>query len=286
VPSLKTASAALGLFFGAMLVGCGGDPLADPQTGALVEPLETVTWTSVGLGVNYRNTGAGSNVFIAYAGYSGTDAEAESWISALYTAQLSKLKVGHLYAVRGPNDPGYAHREIGNTKLIRHMLGVTDSTTKLVAIAAHSSGAYVANEMFGFLFDSHFDTVGRTSDRTVYYNLDGGSGLTDYTLTQLANAYFVHAYDPSISTASENASVMTALATRSPPKTAGITVTDGSSGCSAGAGWCMHDVVITTRPHNPNTYDLLHDYMDFTGRAVQDSYLVQSWSTLTGLLSR
>ena len=105
-------------------------------------------------------------------------------------------------------------------------------------------------------------------------------------MTQLAKAYFVHAYDNNIRTASQNASVMTALATRSPPKTAAIKVTQDGSGCNAGKGWCMHDVVITTRPHNPNTYDLAQDYTDFAGRAVQDAYLVQSWSTLTGLLSR
>jgi hypothetical protein len=238
----------------------------------------------VGTGVNYRNTGGGDNVFIGYAGYQVTDAEAESWTNALYTAQLAKLKVGHLYAVRGPDEVTYTHREIGNTKLIRHMLAATSSRTKLVVVASHSSGSYVANEMFGFLFDAHWDTVGRTPGRTVYYNLDGGDGLSAYTLTQLAKAYFVHAHDGHTNTSSANASGMTALAMRSPPKTAGLTIAADSAGCAAGAVWCLHDVMITQRPHNSSTYDL-RDYSDFAGRPVQDSELVQSFSTLTNLLS-
>jgi hypothetical protein len=258
-----------------------GEALAGQQGQVLSE---TATWTVLGTGVNYRNTGAGDNVFIGYAGYQVTDAEAESWTNALSAAQLGRLGVGHLYAVRGPDEVTYVHREIGNTKLIHHLLGVTSSKTKLVVVASHSSGSYVANELFGFLFDGHMDTVGRTPGRTVYYNLDGGDGLTAYTLTQLADAYFVHAYDNRTGTSSPNASGMIALGHRSPPKTAGLTITADAAGCASGAVWCVHMVMITQHPHSSTSADLL-DYSDFSGRPVQDSYLLQTWSTLTGLLS-
>ena len=43
------------------------------------------------------------------------------------------------------------------------------------------------------------------------------------------------------------------------------------SGCAPGARWCMHDAVVNTRPYNPSTYDLEHDYQVFgpAPRAVQ-----------------
>ena len=282
----KTVTALLGgLGLVAVLSGCGGEPLgdaeADDTTAESVRPA-TATWSTVGTGVNNRNTGGGPNVFIGYAGYQRSDAETASWTNALYAAQLSKLGVGHLYAVRGPKDVTYTSREIGNTKLITHLLSVTTATTRLVVVASHSSGSYVANELFGFLFDGHWDKVARTTGRTVYYNLDGGDGLTDYTLGQLAKGYFVHAYDSHSGTSSANAAGMTVLGNRAPPKTAGLTIAATAAGCNSGAVWCLHDVMITQRPHLATTYDV-RDYSDFAGRPVQDAYLLQSWSTLTAL---
>ena len=45
------------------------------------------------------------------------------------------------------------------------------------------------------------------------------------------------------------------------------------SGCHSGAKWCLHDLLITTRPHNPDTFDLVKDYTDFAGHPVQDGYI-------------
>lgn len=45
------------------------------------------------------------------------------------------------------------------------------------------------------------------------------------------------------------------------------------TGCRSGAGWCLHDVVITHRPHNPLSYDLARDYTDFVDRPVTTEYL-------------
>lgn len=49
---------------------------------------------------------------------------------------------------------------------------------------------------------------------------------------------------------------------------------DGTgSGCHSGAKWCLHDLVITTRPHNPATFDLRRDYTDFAGHPVQTAWI-------------
>ena len=41
-----------------------------------------------------------------------------------------------------------------------------------------------------------------------------------------------------------------------------------STGCHNGAGWCLHDVLITHRPHDPSTFDLARDYTDFASRPI------------------
>ena len=46
-----------------------------------------------------------------------------------------------------------------------------------------------------------------------------------------------------------------------------------STGCHDGAGWCLHDVVITHRPHDHETFDLADDYTDFANRPVTTEYL-------------
>jgi hypothetical protein len=35
-----------------------------------------------------------------------------------------------------------------------------------------------------------------------------------------------------------------------------FTVNANGSGCNSGAAGCLHDTLITTRPHNPNMFDL------------------------------
>ena len=46
-----------------------------------------------------------------------------------------------------------------------------------------------------------------------------------------------------------------------------------ATGCVNGAGWCLHDVVITHWPHNHQTFDLARDYTDFVNRTPTTEYL-------------
>lgn len=281
--------------------GCGSDasasgdePMADmgtsptdlaapsPDLADMMAPPATA-WSAVGFGVNYRMTGiTGNNVFIGYAGYNESDAQSEAWVDALDPARLRALGIGHIYAVRGPADVSYSRREIGNTKLIAHMLGYIDDDTGLILVAAHSSGAYVANELFGFLYAGKYDKDGKTQGRTVYYNLDGGGGLTGDDVANLYRTYFVYAQDSRTGSQSPNASTMMSQARTLGARTELMVVPADRAGCDAGADWCLHLTLITTKPHNPANSDPL-DYSDFVGRPVQTSYLDQSWSQLTAL---
>ena len=49
-------------------------------------------------------------------------------------------------------------------------------------------------------------------------------------------------------------------------------VTVPSTGCVNGAGWCLHDVLVTHRPHDHNTFDLARDYTDFVDRPPTIEY--------------
>jgi hypothetical protein len=279
----------------ALLSGCGGDiaaiPSADPSVdGTLDDSLGerdsalTAAWQNIGVGVNYRAPGSGSNVFIGYAGYNVSDDQAKAWVDALYAARLGRVNVGALYAVRGPADVTYTRREIGNTKLIAHLLPRIATSTKLVVVASHSSGSYVANEFFGFVYDGALDPSGKLLDKSVYYNLDGGGGLTRTDVNKLFRTFFVHVAD-SRGGKSPNASTMINLAYSFVPRAGSVAVPADGTGCNAGASWCLHMVLINGRPHNPAGSDL-RDYADYAGRPVQTSYLDQTWPLLTGLAGR
>jgi hypothetical protein len=49
----------------------------------------------------------------------------------------------------------------------------------------------------------------------------------------------------------------------------------GGSGCNAGATWCVHATLITTRPHAPSNASTHADYSDFAGRPVCRAYIEQ-----------
>ena len=85
---------------------------------------------------------------------------------------------GHPVRLRGARaraEVDYAGREIGNAALANHLL---TRQRGLVIVAAHSSGSFVAHELFAEL--AAMEASGPTLlGRTVYYDLDGGeSGLT------------------------------------------------------------------------------------------------------------
>jgi hypothetical protein len=267
-----------------------GSALSDPGShpgndagGALVDAADAArspigtdaatlpgTWSPVSFGVTTMDTGGGDNIVIAYGGYTATDADSQAWVTQLTTVRLAQLGVGHLYAVRGPEDPDYAAREIGNSELAT-ALATQASSASYVIIMAHSSGGFVADELFTFADASVLAKI-------AYFNLDGGSwALTNALVGSMRGVYFCNAHD-SVAGNSENTSSDESLHAEFAASHA-FTVDADGSGCDVGAGWCLHDTLITNRPHDPTTYDLALDYTDFTGgRQVVRSYIDQAVS--------
>ncbi|HUS31275.1 MAG TPA: hypothetical protein VMZ53_22345 [Kofleriaceae bacterium] len=224
------------------------------------------SWQLVGTGVAYQQVNTGHGVLIAYGGYTAKLSDSAAWASELVDAKLGAADVGHIFAVRGPADPAYAAREIANTKL-RAKLATFDDGTAPIYVVAHSSGSFVAHELLAQVNNASPPLLARTA----YANLDGGgSGLTSTIANALAGLEFVYARDPGAG-ASHNAGPMMSLAAAYGAPAFEVRVP--GTGCSAGASWCLHDVVITHRPHNPSTFDLARDYTDFVNRTVTTEYL-------------
>jgi len=260
-----------------MLAACSSSPAGpdeldenDEFGGKADGPLGTgTTWANVGLGVAYQQVNTGHAVLIAYGGYSAQLAYSAAWATELVDARLGAAEVGHVYAVKGPMDPGYDAREIANSKLRAHLATIDDGTSPIYIIA-HSSGSYVAHELLGQL-DGNTAVLGRIG----YANLDGGgTGLTTALIDSLRKITFVYAHDPTLASGySENNATERALGDDYAPHATSYEVVAPMTGCNSGAGWCLHDVLITHRPHNHDTYDLADDYTDFVGRAPTIEYL-------------
>jgi hypothetical protein len=246
------------------------------STGALAQAWTDIGNPSANGAIGYRDSGSGANAAIFYGGYTARAEHTRGWLSALYPAALQKLGVRHLYAVPGPVDAGYTRREVANSALVAHLVSRSPAP-RLVVVAAHSSGSFVAHELFAQMLRR----APQLLRRVVYYNLDGGSALlTTPAVRGLARAYFVYARDGQL--LSRNGGFARQMGRWWPPKSQALEVNAAGSGCAT--PWCLHDAVITTRPHNPRMYDIARDYTVFGGerRAVVE-YLTRSWDVIDRL---
>lgn len=253
-----------------------------PDAGAI--PWQT--GAQIGYGVAFKDTRnpTGDNVYIGYAGYQATLGSAEAWDDALYGASLAARGVRYLWAVQGPNDHLYANREIGNSKIVATMLPLVGAAqTSFILVAGHSSGSFVAHELLGQLAGG-LDPKGVTAGRIVYFDLDGGgSGLTTQSVGRLRKAYFVGSRDGETNTDSPRLGTMESLGATY-TSAGGYWQNDASgSGCDAGAQWCVHATLITTKPHDPTAASPQLDYSDFAGRPVCHAW-IDAKATEAGLV--
>lgn len=235
-------------------------------------------WTGVGAGVAYKRMGTSANVVIIYGGYTAQLEWVERWCNELYRVKGAALHLGHLYAVKGPNQSGYQGHEIENSRLASHLgANAIAANASSILVIAHSSGTYVADEFFRYLKQNAGGVPATTPAKISYFDLDGGGPADSAFVRRLRHAYFIWAYDRVARLESHNASGMKSLGASYAALGGGYEVMADRSGCDrhvSGGLWCMHDALINTRPHDPRMYDLKNDYTNFTnGRALVTSYL-------------
>lgn len=226
-------------------------------------------WATFAAGISARETGlvvAGPpKVAIVYGGFGASASNTQTWTDALFTAALASSSIGWLVAVKGPDDARYLTRtDIANSKLAAELTGRgSGKTYGPIMVIAHSSGAYVAEELFSQLST----TAGRLGN-VRYYDLDGDARDLASVSAKLELLRFVYAKDGAL--LSRNASSMQSAAAAF-----GVTpfVVDATgSGCTVAN--CLHDAVIISRPYDPTTFDVPRDYTLFTPtRTVVSRYL-------------
>ncbi|XP_046560380.1 uncharacterized protein LOC124269419 [Haliotis rubra] len=241
---------------------------------AIVSTAAVYGWTPLGIGVAYEDYGFGKNVLLCYGGYGVTDTVARDWADRLVThSDLKGLAVGKVYAVKGPQDSLYNAKEISNSKLVQHLL--THQRPGFVAVVAHSSGAFVANEFFSQLAAND---INRQFDQKIfYYNLDGAGGPYGNALSMLRKEYFVYARMGSVFS-------MNANSMKSHGRGDQLIELDGSeSHCQNSR--CLHDVMIIHHPWSPTYFDVGRDYSLFAlgDREVQSAYLSHTVSLLSAM---
>jgi hypothetical protein len=254
-----------------------------PDGGADFDSIPWQTGASIGYGVATKDTGnpLGENVFIGYAGYGVTLPAAEAWVRELYRVSLRDRGVRRLYAVRGPEDPGYDAQEIGNSKIAAALASQVGPDTHFILVVAHSSGGFVASELLGQLAGGA-DPTGVLGASLVYVDLDGGQKyVSSAGIERLRRAYYVGARDAQTGTLSPNHDAVESLGATFSDK-GGFFEYDGATGCDAGGKWCVHDSLINTRPHDPDHLDVIPDYSDFVDRPVNHSW-IDSIATAAGL---
>src|SRR5436189_37495 len=63
-------------------------------------------------------------------------------------ATLRQRGVLTIWAVQGPADASYSQKEIGNSKIAAAMIPKIDGSRRFILAARHSSGSFVAHELF------------------------------------------------------------------------------------------------------------------------------------------
>ncbi len=234
------------------------DAAGDAAGDAAAPDAARAPWLPFANGLTRRAAGPGSSTLVVYGGWRAEERSVQAWADALHSGAFAARGVGVLYAARGPVDTLYrSPREIENSALSRALPSLAGRLT----LIAHSSGAYVAEELLGQLGPGNAVLA-----RTDYFVLDGAARDLAPLASSLSRLRFVHAFDPGMpqnNGLSRNAAAMTSAA--SSLTTQGATsfrVVATGSGCRSAD--CLHDAVIIRRPYDPLTFDLARDYALFT----------------------
>jgi hypothetical protein len=243
-----------------------------------------INWFKIGSGLNYGITKnlSGNDIAIFFGGWQAKQEWVNRWSNEVYEAKLNKLGVQHLLTVKGPDELCYNKKEIELKSLADFVKNIIYATYFIdnVIIIAHSSGSFVANEFLNIMYGN--DGIARDSfyvDKVHYFILDGGIGsnncgtkIDTSAIRHIKKVYAVAAFDSTTDKYSANYQSMKILSEMFNEKSELILIDASDSGCID--KWCLHNFLITRRPHNPYNYDLEKDYQYFDSkRLVQTDYL-------------
>lgn len=215
------------------------------------------------IGLQGSKPGSGQkDLLVLFPGYSVVLPWAQAWADALVAQVPVVNQVGEVWVFAGPDKVFYENREL---PLMQSLAAIPQGYRRVVVVA-HSSGAFPAH-MWLHLLQSSAELSQAYRGRVTYVNLDGDIGegeqaFTDSLAGLLSAAYGISVFDPQTGSYSANHGAMQGFAAGFPGLVS-HRVLEIRSGCAKGASWCLHDVLINRRPHNPSHFDLRQDYSQF-----------------------
>ena len=231
-----------------VLAGCSSAAPATSSCSSAALSSAAPTWTTVGFGVGGTSVGPGKNVLVVYGGYTASDADSRALALALNgSTSFRGLGIGSIYAARGPDTAGYTNRGIGNSEVVaagsnRRRPRPTPSSSSRIRAARSSptscSPRRPTTSWRNRLLRARRRHVG--AQRRAHRQDEGG-------LVRLREGLGGRRVGQRLVDDRANASAFWASHL--------FKVNADRSGCNVGAVWCLHDTLITTRPHNPSAYD-------------------------------
>jgi hypothetical protein len=218
----------------------------------------------------------GPNVAVFFGGWTAHDTYVRAWLDGLAAAGVfEEHQIGRLYAVPGPEDSTWSKKREIPWQVVAKEVGARPGL-KLLLVAAHSSGAFVADTFLGGLLKQSPALLGRTA----LFKLDGGwtADLPKAQTAKLGAIACVTAQKTNSKTyerlvARNYCAMQTAAGvagcppggancgTWYGPKATLIVLDASHTACTAAN--CLHDAVVTTTPHDPANFDLADDYAKF-----------------------
>jgi hypothetical protein len=246
--------------------------------------LSQIYWVKLGKGINYgvTNNQSGNDIAIIIGGWQAKQEWVNKWSEELFKAKLKDLGVQHLISVKGPDEVCFKSKDIDIKTLAEFVKNIIYATYFIdkVIIIAHSSGSFVAHDLLNMMYGTN--GIAKDSfyvNKTYYFNLDGGIGGSDCgiaidtsVINHINKVYAVAVYDSASNLYSANYETMKKLGELYVSKSELILIESKGSDCKS--KWCLHDVLIINKPHNPEKYDLEKDYQMFEDkRNVVTKYL-------------
>ncbi len=226
-----------------------------------------------GASLRTLDAGSGDDVLVVYGGCGATQIATQSFAEALSESGGFRRAPRHLVAIRWTSTGCGYDGLFKNGALGLAILQEAGASGRVVVVA-HSSGAYLAQELLAQslgLANPGWDPTHALRGRVTYFSLDGGGDANLTRIEQSGEAlphFFVGARDRTAGLTSRNYGTMQALggAARF------FEVDANGSGCLAAN--CMHDAVITTVPHDRRGFldaqgtsrPLVCDYGHFANR--------------------
>lgn len=209
-----------------------------------------------------------SQIVVTLSGMSVTQKNADTWGSAILNSASKILNPSLHYSFAGPNHEYFYNYEIDVNKFIDDLLNEVSKNKNIsdIIFIAHSSGVFIAHEIFRRMYDLKRDSLKITTGKIQFFSMDGAIGknqgitLTQSSVKNLKKIYCVYAKNKISGDLSARAGDVIDLFNEFKEKTVLVELDASRSGCLKDAKWCLHQYLVNKKPYNSKGFDFINDY--------------------------